>query len=138
MLIICKLNTFWIGDIKGEGFSLYISINICNKINDIDKLLRDASGRRILNDTEDNNINKITTWTKLKTCMKQYRLVIRYCQVKVIFFQTGYVCAKFNTEISGIQRTAEQNCAECPYAYNSTLAFQCKTYVHFYIYIYIV
>lgn len=63
--------------------------------------------------------------------MKQYRLAIRYCQVKVIFFQTGQVCTKFNTEFSRIQRTGQQ-CAECPIAYNSTLAFQCKTYVHFY------
>lgn len=130
MLIICKLNTFWIGDIKGEGFSLYISMKICNKIND--ELLRDASGHRILNDTEVNYINNITTWTKLRTCMKQYILAIRYCQVKVIFFQTGQVCAKFSTDLSSIIRIEELDCAECPYAYNSTLAFQCKTYIHFY------
>lgn len=61
-----------------------ISLEFCNKIND--KLLRDASGHKILNYTEDNNLNKITTWTKLRTCTKQYRLAIHNCKVKVIFF----------------------------------------------------
>lgn len=90
-------------------------------------MLRDASGHKILNYTEDNNLNIITTWLVRNNIDQQYKIV----RSRWIFFQTDHVCTKFSTEFSRIQRIDGQNCAECPYSYNSTLAFQCKTYVHF-------
>uniref|UniRef100_A0A8W8KM51 POU domain protein n=1 Tax=Magallana gigas TaxID=29159 RepID=A0A8W8KM51_MAGGI len=50
------------------------------------------------------------------------KYAVEVCAPSLII--VGHVCAKFSTDLSSIIRIDELNCAECPYAYNSTLAFQ--------------
>lgn len=50
------------------------------------------------------------------------KYAVEVCAPPIVII--GSVCTKFSTRFSAIKRIDDQNCADCPYAYNSTLAFQ--------------